>query len=125
MEYLDLVWSYLEPVWIWMMEGLEIYGPIANDGSINWVFLGIQMGVIGLVMALLMPSYGAVLVFTIASVIVHVIVDEVLPIVRDGEAFAFPPVTDMAYLQYLGFAAAAYLVGLTVLYIIKAILLPR
>jgi hypothetical protein len=104
MEFLDTLWAYIEPIWAWLMAGLEAFGPVTETGEVAWIFLGIQMGVIGLVMALLMPSYGAILVFTIASVIVHVIVDEVLPIVRDGAAFAIPPVTDIAYWQYIAFA---------------------
>lgn len=123
MEFLDTIWVYIEPVWNWFMVGLEA-SRHGDGGSINWTMLGIQMGVIGVVMALLMPQYGAILIFTVASLIVHVVVDEVLPIVRDGASFAMPPVTDLVYWQYLGFAAAAYLVGLTVLYIIKSIILP-
>ena len=96
-----------------------------DGGSINWIFLGVQMGVIGLVMALLMQEYAAILIFTVLSAIVHVIVDIVLPMVRDGASFAIPPVTDMLYWQYIAFLGLTYLVGLTVLYIIKAIVLPR
>ena len=124
MEFVDQIWAYLEPVWSWLMAGLE--SSRHSDGaSINWVMLGVQMGVIALVMALLMPSYGAVLIFTVASVIVHVVVDQVLPMVRGGAEFAMPPVTNLIYWQYIAFAALAYLVGLTVLYIIKAIIFPR
>lgn len=123
MEFLDTIWVYIEPVWNWLMVGLE--GSRHGDGgSVNWTMLGVQMGVIGVVMALLMPQYGAILIFTVASLIVHVVVDEVLPIVRDGASFAMPPVTDLVYWQYLAFGAAAYFVGLTVLYIIKSIILP-
>ena len=124
MEIVDQVWAYLEPVWIWLKEGLYAFGPI-KDGAISWMFLGIQMGVIAIVMALLMQEYGAILIFTVVSVIVHVLVDVLLPMVRDSAAFEMPPLTDMLYWQYLAFAALAYLVGLTVLYIIKAIVLPR
>lgn len=124
MEFVNEIWAYLEPVWAWLMTGLE--GSRHSDGaSINWMMLGVQMGVIGVVMALLMPSYGAILIFTVASVIVHVVVDQVLPMVQAGADFAMPPVTDMVYWQYLAFAGLAYLVGLTLLYIIKAIILPR
>lgn len=125
MEFLDPVMPYVEPVWAWLMNGVETFGPDTADGSVNWLFLGLQMGVIALVMALLMPSYGAILIFTVASVIVHVVVDQVLPMVRDGASFALPPVTDLVYWQYVSFAAAAYLVGLSVLYMIKSIILPR
>ncbi len=125
MEFLDTLWAYVEPIWAWLEAGLLAFGPIGEGGGVSWVHLGIQMGVIALVMALLMPSYGAVLVFTVASVIVHVIVDQVLPIVQHGAEFAIPPVTDITYWQYIAFTGAAYLVGLTVLYIIKAIIFPR
>ncbi len=125
MEFLDPIMPYIDPVWSWLMAGVEAFAPQTASGDIAWIPLGIQMGVIALVMALLMPSYGAVLVFTIASTIVHVVVDEVMPIIRDGASFAMPPVTDISYWQYIAFAAGAYLIGLTVLYIIKAIVLPR
>jgi membrane-bound ClpP family serine protease len=124
MEFVDQIWTYLEPVWAWLMTGLE--SSSHSDGaSINWLMLGVQMGVIALVMALLMPSYGAILIFTVASVIVHVVVDQVLPMVQSGADFAIPAVTEMVYWQYIAFAGLAYLVGLTVLFIIKSIVLPR
>lgn len=125
MEILDQIWGYIAPVWAWLLAGVEAYGPITMDGAISWLFLGLQMGVIAVVMALLMQEYGAILVFTVVGVIVHVIVDVVLPIVRDGAEFAIPPVTDMLYWQYIAFAALGYFVGITVLSIVKAIVLPR
>lgn len=125
MEILDQIWAYIAPVWAWLLAGLDAYGPEMADGSISWLFLGLQMGVIALVMALLMQEYGAILIFTVVGVIVHVIVDVVLPMVRDGAAFAMPPVTDMVYWQYLAFAALGYFAGITVLSIVKAIVLPR
>ena len=124
MEFIDQIWAYIEPVWAWLMAGLQ-YSIHGDGGSINWIFLGVQMGVIGLVMALLMQEYAAILIFTVMEAIVHVIVDVVLPMVRDGAAFSIPPVTDMLYWQYIAFLGAAYLVGLTVLFIIKSIVMPR
>lgn len=124
MEFLDQIWVYVEPVWAWLMAGLEASSH-SDGASINWLMLGVQMGVIAVVMALLMPSYGAILIFTVASMIVHVVVDQVLPMVQSGAEFAIPPVTDLIYWQYLAFTGLAYLVGLTVLYIIKSIVLPR
>lgn len=124
MEIVDTLWAYVQPAWAWLMVGLAAYGPQA-DGQIDWVFLGVQMGVIAVVMALLMPGYGAILIFTVAAMIVHVIVDNVLPMVRAGASFAMPPVTDMLYWQYLAFIGLAYLVAVSVLYLIKAVVLPR
>ena len=113
--------TYIAPVWAWFQEGLNVHGPTAAEG-INWMTLGIQMGVIALVMALLMQSYGAILIFTVVGTVVHVVVDQVLPMVREGAAFSMPPVTAMDYWQYLAFLGTAYLVGITVFAMIKAIL---
>lgn len=119
MEILDTVWGYLEPVWAWLRAGLDMYGPG------NWTELGIQMGVIAVVMALMMQSFGAILIFTVVGVIIHVVVDQVLPMVRDGAAFTMPPVSDMTYWQYVAFLALAYFVGLIVLFLIKSLVFRR
>lgn len=116
------IYAYIAPAWEWLYAGLSQHGPGAEAEGINMMQLGIQMGVIALVMALLMQSYGAILIFTVVGMVVHVVVDQVLPMVREGAAFAMPPVTDMTYLQYLAFLGAAYLVGITVFSMIKAIL---
>lgn len=121
MEFLDTIWTYVEPVWLWLYAGVETYGPLDGQ-TVNWMHLGIQMGVIALVMALLMQSYAAILIFTVVGVVVHVIVDEVLPIVRDGAEFAMPALTSMGYWQYLSFAALSYLVAITVLFMIKSLI---
>ena len=101
MEFLDPVMPYVEPVWAWLMNGVETYGPDKADGTVNWLFLGLQMGVIAVVMTLLMPSYGAILIFTVASAIVHVVVDQVLPMVRENAAFATGAVLDVNGASYL------------------------
>lgn len=125
MEFVDMIWGYVAPVWDWLAAGLAVHGPLTADGGINWMFLGLQMGVIALVMALLMQQFGAILIFTVLGAIVHVVVDIALPMVRAGAEFALPPVTEMPYLQYIAFLAAGYFVAITVLSIIKAIVLPR
>ncbi|MEO1038264.1 MAG: hypothetical protein AAFX09_01870 [Pseudomonadota bacterium] len=122
MEILDTIWVYIEPVWLWLLAGAEMYGPVAADGGVNWLNLGAQMGVIALIMALLMQAYGAILVFTVVGVIVHVIVDQVMPMVLGGADFAIPPVTAVDYWQYLAFAAAGYFVAITVLFILKSLI---
>ncbi|WBQ13657.1 hypothetical protein L2D00_02955 [Hyphomonadaceae bacterium BL14] len=125
MEFVDMIWGYIAPVWNWLVAGLAVHGPLTAGGEINWTFLGLQMGVIALVMALLMQQYGAILIFTVLGVIVHVVVDVALPMVRAGAEFAMPPVTEMTYLQYAAFLALGYFVAITVLSIIKSVLLPR
>ena len=122
MEFLDTIWAYLAPVWNWLMIGAETHGPITADGGLNWLNLGVQLGVIALVMALLMQAYGAILVFTVVSVIIHVIIDEVLPMVMSSADFAMPPVTAGDYWQYLAFLGVAYLLAITVLFILKSMI---
>lgn len=122
MDFVNQIWTYVEPVWAWLYAGLAAYGPQTEAGAINWTQFGIQFGVIALVMALLMQSYGAILIFTVVGVIVHVAVDLVLPMVREGASFAMPPVSDMGYWQYIAFLAVAYIVVITVLAMLKAIL---
>ncbi len=56
--------------------------PVTGVSSVNWMMLGIQLGVIALVLALLMREIGAILIFTVVGVIIHVIVDIVMPMVR-------------------------------------------
>lgn len=119
MEILDTVWGYLEPVWAWLRAGLDVHGPG------DWTQLGIQMGVIGVVMALMMQSFGAILIFTVVAIIIHIVVDQVMPMVRDGAAFAIPPVADMSYWQYVAFLAVAYFAALIVLFLVKSIIFRR
>ena len=116
MEFVNQIWAYVEPVWAWLHAGY------AAHGADSWTMFGIQAGVIALVMALLMQSYGAILIFTIVATIVHVVVDIVLPMVREGAQFAdvIPPYTAMDYWQYVAFLAAFYFVAITVLGMIKA-----
>ncbi len=125
MEFVDMIWGYIAPVWNWLVVGLAIHYPPNAGGEINWMFLGLQMGVIALVMALLMQQFGAILIFTVLGAIVHVVVDVALPMVRAGADFALPPVTEMPYLQYIAFLAVGYFVAIAVLSIIKGIVLPR
>ena len=122
-EILNQVWAYAGPAWAWLEAGLLAYA--GDGGSVDWLMLGVQAGVIALVMALLMQEYAAVLIFTVVGVIVHLIVDQILPMIRDGADFALPPVTAMLYWQYIAALALGYLALITVLYIVKAIVLPR
>lgn len=120
MEILHTVWGYLEPVWAWLKVGLDTHGPG------DWTRLGIQMGVIGVVMALMMQSFGAILIFTVVAMIIHVVVDNVLPMVTGGEGgFSMPPVADQTYWQYIAFLAVAYFAALIVLFLVKSIIFRR
>jgi len=127
MEILNQIMGYIQPAIDFFMPGLLAH---AGDGSVvNWMPLGIQLGVIALVLALLMREFGAILIFTVVGVVIHVIVDVVMPMVRGGEgaagfdAAAFAgQLTQMDYLLYLGALAVGYFLAIIVLSILKGLI---
>lgn len=122
MEFLDTVKGWFAPVWDFFEPGLIAY---AGDGAaISWMPLLIQLGVIALVLTILMRSFGAILIFTVVGVIIHVIVDIVMPMVRESAAFAMPPFMadggpNMVYLGYIAALAVGYFLAIIVLSILK------
>ena len=117
--------GYIQPAIEFFMPGLLAY---AGDGAVvDWMPLGIQLGVIALVLALLMREFGAILIFTVVGVIIHIIVDTVMPMVRGGGADGFDftvflqQFTQMDYLLYLGAMAIGYLVAITILSMLKGL----
>lgn len=125
MEILDQIMGYINLALEFFMPGLLVH---AGDGAaVNWMQLGIQLGVIALVLALLMREFGAILIFTVVGVIIHVIVDVVMPMVRGGGADGFDAAAfgqqflERDYLLYLGALAAGYFLAIVVLSIVKGI----
>lgn len=126
MEYLDQIMGYIQPAIDFFMPGLLAH---AGDGAVvNWMPLGIQLGVIALVLALLMREFGAILIFTVVGVIIHVIVDVVMPMVRSAEGAGFDAaafagqLTQPDYLLYLGALAIGYFLAIVVLSILKGLI---
>lgn len=125
MEILDQIMGYINMALEFFMPGLLVH---AGDGAaVNWMQLGIQLGVIALVLALLMREFGAILIFTVVGVIIHVIVDVVMPLVRGGGADGFDAAAfgqqflEQDYLLYLGALAVGYFLAIIVLSIVKGI----
>lgn len=125
MEFVDQIMGYIQPAIDFFMPGLLAN---AGDGTVvNWMPLGIQMGVIALVLALLMREFGAILIFTVVGVIIHIIVDVVMPMVRGGGAGDFDIMaflqlfTQTPYLLYLGALAIGYFVAIIILSMIKGL----
>ena len=129
-DIMNQVMGVLGPVYDWFEPGLLAYA--GADGAVNWMHLGIQMGVIALVLALLMREFGAILIFTVVGVIIHFIVDIVMPIVRGGESFSMDAVMAyfqmgeggdmMIFAQYAGALAVGYFLGIIVLSIVKGLI---
>lgn len=129
-DIMNQVMGVLGPVYDWFEPGLLAYA--GADGAVNWMQLGIQMGVIALVLALLMREFGAILIFTVVGVIIHFIVDIVMPIVRGGEEFSMDAVMAyfqmgeggdmMIFAQYAGALAVGYFFGIIILSILKGLI---
>ncbi|WP_417477065.1 hypothetical protein [Maricaulis sp.] len=125
--------EFMEPVIGYFNQGLDFFMPgllaYAGDGAaVNWMALGIQLGVIALVLALLMREIGGIIIFTVVGVVIHVIVDVVMPMVRGGGGESFDinafisQFTQMDYLLYLGALAIGYFVGIIILSILKGLI---
>jgi hypothetical protein len=126
MEFLDTARGWFDQAYAFFEPGLLMYA--GNGESVNWMPLAIQVGVIALVLALLLRSAGAILIFTIVGVVIHIIVDVVMPMIRGGgmDGFDFgafaSQFTDVTYLKYLGALAIAYFIGILILGMIKGML---
>jgi hypothetical protein len=126
MEFLDTARGWLDQAYAFFEPGLLMYA--GNGEAVNWMPFLIQFGVIALVLAILLRSAGAILIFTIVGVIIHVIVDVVMPMVRGGGMGDFDfgafagNFTDVTYLKYLGALAIAYFFGILILGGIKGML---
>lgn len=126
MEFLDQIMGYLQPAIDFFMPGLLAHA--GDRAVVNWMPLGIQLGVIALVLTLLMREFAAILIFTVVGTIIHVIVDVVMPMVRGGGADGFDfavfanQFTDITYLKYLGALAVGYFIGIIILSILKGLI---
>lgn len=124
-DFMNTLEGWFAPVWNWFEPGLVMYA--GNGEAVSWMPFLIQLGVIALVLAILMRGAGAILIFTIVGVVIHVVVDLVMPMIRDGAQFAMPPVmaeggVNMLYMQYLAALAVGYLIAIIIFSIIKGMI---
>ena len=125
MDFVNQILGFLDPVIAFFEPAMAVY---AGDGeNVDWMSLGIHMGIIGAVLALLMRDMGAILVFSVVGMIIHEIIGIVKPMVMGGDAGGFDAAgffgqfTDMTYLKYLGGLIVGYFVIILVLSIVKGI----
>jgi hypothetical protein len=123
MALADQAWAFVEPVWSWFMEGVGTYGPGAPN-ELSWMWLGVQIAAIALIMALMMRAWAAILAFVMIAVFTHVMADIVMPMAMEGAPFRAPPIAAMAYWQYLTFLIAAYTAAIGLLYLLKSAFSP-
>lgn len=90
-------------------------------GTVN----GVQGLIIALVAALLLPSWGRLIVFVVGASFVHLIVDALLPVLASNAPLRLPDVLSMPFWRYVAVLLAGYLVVISLLALLKRILLKR
>jgi hypothetical protein len=83
----------------------------------------VQGLIIALVAAYLMYRWGSVFVVAVGAVVVHELVNALLPVLNSSGPFQLPPVVESTYWQYLLALYLGYVVAITVFYVIKRVLL--
>lgn len=81
----------------------------------------VQGLLIAIVAAILTYRWSSVFIVAIGAVVVHVLVDALLPVLNNAGEFRLPPVVDGAYWNYLLALYLGYVVVITVFYIVKRV----
>ena len=83
----------------------------------------VQGLLIAIIAAFMMYSWGSVFVVAIGAVVIHVLVDALLPVLNNSGAFQLPPVVDGEYWKYLLALYLGYVVAISVFYVVKRVLM--
>jgi len=105
----------------------EIWGVVlayGQDGfnSVNNKVLGL---IIAVAAAFMMTSWGRILVFSLGAVIVHIVVEALLPVVQGAGSFQLPPLMESSFWQGALTLLIGYFIVITVFYILKSLFLRR
>jgi len=75
--------------------------------------------------AYFLHRWASVFAIAIGAVVVHVIVDVMLPVLANSAPFQLPPLVDGNYWRYLLALYIGYLLVISVFYIVKRVVLNR
>ena len=75
--------------------------------------------------AYFLHRWGNVFAMAVGAVIVHVIVDVMLPVLANQAAFQLPPLVDGDYWRYLLALYVGYILVISVFYMVKRVVLNR
>jgi hypothetical protein len=73
--------------------------------------------------AYFLHKWTSVFVMAVGAVLVHVILDVMIPVLGNAAAFRLPPLVEAEYWRYLLTLYVGYLLVITVFYVIKRVLL--
>jgi len=85
----------------------------------------VQGLLIALVAALLLPDLRRLPMFVVGATLIHLLVDEIAPVIANGAAFSLPPILHMSYWRYVAVLVVGYLIVIAVFALIKRVLLRR
>jgi len=83
----------------------------------------VQGLLIAIVAALMLYRWSGVFLVAIGAVVVHILVDALLPVLNNAGEFRLPPVVDGGYWDYLLALYLGYIVAISVFYVVKRVLL--
>lgn len=93
----------------------------AGFDSVN----AVQGLIIVLVAALMMPDWKRLPAFVLGAVVVHVLVDSLLPVLAGGAPLSLPPILEGWFWRYAATLAGGYLIVIALLTVIRRLILRR
>jgi membrane-bound metal-dependent hydrolase YbcI (DUF457 family) len=83
----------------------------------------VQGLLIAIVAAYLLPAWSRLFVVALGAVLVHVLLDVMIPVLGRNAAFRLPPLVDIEYWRYLLALYIGFLIVIPVFYLVKLLVL--
>lgn len=83
----------------------------------------VQGLLIAIVAAYLLPAWGRIFVFALGAVLVHVVLDVMIPVLGRNAPFRLPPLVDVEYWRYVLALYIGFLIIIPVFYLVKVLVL--
>jgi len=109
------------------MDALQnLWNDIANYGEAGFYRINAVQGLlIAIGAAYFLHRWTGVFAMAIGAVLVHVILDVMIPVLANSAEFKLPPIVEADYWRYLLTLYVGYLIVITVFYAIKRMVLQR
>ncbi len=107
------------------MDALQsLWNDIANYGEAGFYRINALQGLlIAIGAAYFLHRWTSVFAMALGAVLVHVILDVMIPVLANSAEFKLPPIVEADYWRYLLTPYVGYLIVITVFYVIKRMLL--
>lgn len=102
----------------------SLWNDVANYMQTGFYRINALQGLlIAIGAAYFLHKWTSVFVMAVGAVLVHVILDVMIPVLGTAAAFRLPPLVESEYWRYLLTLYVGYLLVITVFYVIKRVLL--